>query len=166
MPVALGLAHTRLLFGEWLRRRKRRGGARRQLRAAHHRYEPPEGALKYYLMGALLGVFMLAGIMLLDGVAGTTSYPLLHAALHGAPHGTVTAGLIAVLAGLLFKAGAVPAQFWIPDVTEGSSGPAAAFLTTVPEIGAFAALLRLLTTAIPPRQSTGRCWPRSSPPPP
>jgi NADH-quinone oxidoreductase subunit N len=109
-----------------------------------------EAALKYYLLGALLGVFMLVGVTVLVGLAGTTSYSLLRAALAGAPHGTVTAGLIAVLAGLLFKAGAVPAHFWVPDVTDGSSAPAAAFLTTVPKIGAFAALLRLLTTAIPP----------------
>src|SRR6266700_187106 len=46
-------------------------------------------------------------------------------------------------------AGGVPAHFWIPDVAEGSSAPAAAFLATVPKIGAFAALFRLLTTAIP-----------------
>jgi NADH-quinone oxidoreductase subunit N len=109
-----------------------------------------EAAVKYYLIGALLGVLMLAGIAILDGVAGTTSYPLLRTALAAAPHGTVTAGLIAVLAGLLFKAGAVPAHFWVPDVTDGSSAPVAAFVTTVPKIGAFAALLRLLTTAVPP----------------
>ena len=109
-----------------------------------------EAALKYYLIGALLGVFMLAGITVLDGAGGTTSYPLLHASLRAAPHGIVVAGVLAVLAGLLFKAGAVPGHFWVPDVTEGSSAPVAAFITTVPKIGAFAALLRLLTTAIPP----------------
>ncbi len=108
-----------------------------------------EAALKYYLLGALLGVFMLAGITLLDGAGRTTSYPLLHAALARAPHGVVAAGLVAVLAGLLFKAGAVPAHFWVPDVTDGTSPPVAALLTTVPKIGALAALLRLLTTAIP-----------------
>jgi NADH-quinone oxidoreductase subunit N len=109
-----------------------------------------EAALKYYLIGALLGVFMLTGITLLDGAGRTTSYPLLHTALTRAPHGVVAAGLVAVLAGLLFKAGGVPAHFWVPDVTDGTSAPAAAFVTTVPKIGAFAALLRLLTTAIPP----------------
>jgi NADH-quinone oxidoreductase subunit N len=108
-----------------------------------------EAALKYYLIGALLGVFMLAGITLLDGAGRTTSYPLLHTALARAPHGVVAAGLVAVLAGLLFKAGGVPAHFWVPDVTEGTSAPVAAFVTTVPKIGAFAALLRLLTIAIP-----------------
>jgi NADH-quinone oxidoreductase subunit N len=90
-----------------------------------------------------------AGVVILDGVAGTTSHRPLHAALATAPHGTVTAGLIAVLAGLLFKAGAVPAHFWVPDATDGGSAPVAAFVTTVPKVGAFAALLRLLTTAVP-----------------
>ena len=108
-----------------------------------------EAALKYYLIGALLGVFMLAGITLLDGACRTTSYPLLHTALARAPHGVVAAALVAVLAGLLFKAGGVPAHFWVPDVTDGTSAPVAAFVTTVPKIGAFAALLRLLTIAIP-----------------
>jgi NADH-quinone oxidoreductase subunit N len=107
-----------------------------------------EAALKYYLIGALFGVFMLTGITLLDGAGRTTSYPLLHAALARAPH-VVAAGLVALLAGLLFKAGAVPAHFWVPDVTDGTSSPVAAFVTTVPKIGALAALLRLLTTAIP-----------------
>jgi DNA-binding CsgD family transcriptional regulator len=39
VPAALDLAHTRLLFGEWLRRRRRRGEARRQLRAAHQLFD-------------------------------------------------------------------------------------------------------------------------------
>src|SRR5712692_7030037 len=108
-----------------------------------------EAALKYYLIGALLGVFMLTGITLLDGAGRTTSYPILHTALAAAPHGVVAAGLVAVLAGLLFKAGGVPAHFWVPDVTDGTSAPVAAFVTTVPKMGALAALLRLLTTAIP-----------------
>ena len=39
VPVALDLARTRLLFGEWLRRRRRRGAARAYLRAAHQVFD-------------------------------------------------------------------------------------------------------------------------------
>jgi NADH-quinone oxidoreductase subunit N len=108
-----------------------------------------EAAMKYYLMGALFGVAMLAGITLIYAAGRTTGYPLLHAALAAAPHGIVAAGVIGVVAGLMFKAGGVPAHFWVPDVTEGTSVPVAAFVTTVPKIGGLAALLRLLAVAIP-----------------
>jgi NADH-quinone oxidoreductase subunit N len=108
-----------------------------------------EAAMKYYLMGALFGVAMLAGVTLLYGAGRTTSYPLLRTALAAAPHGVVAAGVIAVVAGLIFKAGGVPAHFWVPDVTEGTSVPVAAFVTTVPKIGGLAALFRLLAAAIP-----------------
>ncbi|MFE3449946.1 NADH-quinone oxidoreductase subunit N [Nonomuraea sp. NPDC059194] len=98
-----------------------------------------EAALKYYLMGAFLGVLMLAGVTLLYGVAGTTAY-----------RQTSGAGVAALLlvAGPMFKAGAVPAHFWVPDVTEGASRPVAAFVTTVPKLGAFAALFRLATEVV------------------
>ncbi|MGN9843659.1 NADH-quinone oxidoreductase subunit N [Nonomuraea sp. H19] len=98
-----------------------------------------EAALKYYLMGAFLGVLMLAGVTLLYGLAGTTAYQEIGSIRGGA------AGLAVVLllAGLLFKAGGVPAHFWVPDVTEGASRAVAAFVTTVPKIGALVALLRL-----------------------
>lgn len=39
VPAALELACTRLLFGEWLRRRRRRGEARTHLRAAHQMFD-------------------------------------------------------------------------------------------------------------------------------
>ncbi|MEV0819880.1 NADH-quinone oxidoreductase subunit N [Nonomuraea rubra] len=99
-----------------------------------------EAALKYYLMGTFLGVVMLAGVTLQYGLSGTTSYT-------PAPGVPAAAGVavLFVLAGVLFKVGAVPAHFWVPDATQGSSAPVAAFITTVPKIGAFIGLLRLAT---------------------
>jgi NADH-quinone oxidoreductase subunit N len=108
-----------------------------------------EAALKYYLMGALLGVVMLTGVTLLYGAGGATGYAALAGTLPDAPHGAVAVGLVAVLAGLLFKIGAVPAHFWVPDVTEGASAPVAAFVTTIPKIGGLVAAYRLVTEALP-----------------
>ena len=115
-----------------------------------------EAALKYFLVGAFLGILMLTGVTLLYGLGRGTSYEMLRAELGTAPAGAVTAGVVLLLAGLLFKAGAVPAHFWVPDVTEGAPPVVAAFVTTVPKIGAFAALYRFATEALPP--GTGD-WP-------
>jgi NADH-quinone oxidoreductase subunit N len=109
-----------------------------------------EAALKYYLMGAFLGIFMLAGVTLLYGLGRGTSYEMLRTELGTAPGAAVTVGVVLLLAGLLFKAGAVPAHFWVPDVTEGAPPLVAAFVTTVPKIGAFAALYRFAAEALPP----------------
>jgi NADH-quinone oxidoreductase subunit N len=102
-----------------------------------------EAALKYYLMGAFLGILMLAGVTLLYGLAGATDYQSLGARLPGVPGATAGCAVIALLAGVLFKAGAVPAHFWVPDVAEGAPPAVAAFVTTVPKIGAFAGLFRM-----------------------
>lgn len=102
-----------------------------------------EAAMKYFLVGALLGVLMLAGITALYAAGGTTSYPALAEALPHAPEGLVAAGTVAVCAGMLFKAGGVPGHFWVPDAVSGGSVPVGAFLTTIPKIGGLAALYRL-----------------------
>ncbi|MHA6781863.1 NADH-quinone oxidoreductase subunit N [Pseudonocardia saturnea] len=107
-----------------------------------------EAAMKYYLMGALSGVTMLVGATLLFGVGGSTQYSDLAFALSEAPRAVVAVGLVAVLAGLLFKIGAVPLHFWVPDVVQGATTPVAAFVATIPKIGGLWALYRLLSTAL------------------
>ncbi|WLW58334.1 NADH-quinone oxidoreductase subunit N [Streptomyces sp. YU58] len=102
-----------------------------------------EAALKFYVVGALLGVVMLTGVTVLLAAGRTTSYPMLRTELAEAPGGLVAVGTLALLAGLLFKAGGVPGHFWVPDAVQGSSAPVAAFLATVPKIGALAAFYRL-----------------------
>lgn len=103
-----------------------------------------EASLKTYLLGALFGIVLLAGVTLLTGVSGTSVYGELPDALGGAPGGAVTAGAAAVLAGLMFKAGAVPGHFWVPDSAQGANGLVATFLTTVPKLGAFLAAFRIV----------------------
>ena len=104
----------------------------------------PEAALKTYLFGALFGILLMLGAVLLYGLAGRAGYPSLASELPGAPASAVAAGGLLALVGLLFKAGGVPAHFWVPDATQGASVTAAAFLTTVPKIGALVAITRLV----------------------
>ncbi|MGH3776001.1 MAG: NADH-quinone oxidoreductase subunit N [Pseudonocardiaceae bacterium] len=108
-----------------------------------------EAAMKYYLMGALFGVVMITGVTVIYGAGGATGYQALAQSLPGAPQPAVAVGVVAVLAGLLFKIGAVPAHFWVPDVTQGVSTPVAAFVTTIPKIGGLAAAYRLVAEALP-----------------
>jgi NADH-quinone oxidoreductase subunit N len=110
-----------------------------------HTTKSAEAAMKTYLLGALFGILLLLGITILYGLAGTTAYVDLSGRLGGAPATATAAGLVAVLAGLMFKAGGVPAHFWVPDAAQGSSGTVATFLTTVPKIGAIVAAYRLVT---------------------
>jgi len=104
-----------------------------------------EAAMKTYLMGALFGISLLLGVTILYAVAGTTRYVELDDRLGAAPAGAVGAGLVAVLAGLMFKAGGVPAHFWVPDAAQGAGATVATFLTTVPKIGALVAVYRLVS---------------------
>lgn len=108
-----------------------------------------EAAMKTYLLGALLGITLMLGVTLLYGLAGETSYAALSARLGDAPVNASLVGVAAVIGGLMFKAGAVPGHFWVPDAAQGAGGAAAAFLTSVPKVGALVAVFRLVE-ALPP----------------
>ncbi|MDW5327128.1 NADH-quinone oxidoreductase subunit N [Plantactinospora sp. KLBMP9567] len=115
-----------------------------------------EAALKYYLIGALLSVLMLAGIALLYAAGHTTGYDELRPALADASYPLAALGIIGVYAGLLFKIGGVPVQFWVPDAVDGTPPPVAAYLTTLPKIGGLIAAYRVAHQALPASQVN---WP-------
>jgi NADH-quinone oxidoreductase subunit N len=58
-------------------------------------------------------------------------------------------GLTMLLAGFGFKISAVPFQMWTPDVYEGAPTVVTAFLSVASKSAGFAALIRVLTTALP-----------------
>ncbi|MGZ0212058.1 MAG: NADH-quinone oxidoreductase subunit N [Actinomycetales bacterium] len=101
-----------------------------------------EAALKTYLIGALMGIAMLLGVTILFGIAGSTSYTELQSMLGDAPPAAVLAGIVGVMAGLMFKAGGIPGHFWVPDATQASGTAIAAFLTSIPKLGALIAAYR------------------------
>lgn len=103
-----------------------------------------EATLKYYLLGAFAGVLLVVGVAALVLASGSTGYADLAADLPAAPAPLLAVGILGVLAGVAFKAGAVPVHFWVPDVTAGTTPAMAAYITTIPKLGAVAAAFRLL----------------------
>jgi NADH-quinone oxidoreductase subunit N len=57
-------------------------------------------------------------------------------------------GIGLLLVGLGFKVSAVPFHSWTPDVYQGAPSPVTAFMASAGKVAAFAALLRLLATAL------------------
>ena len=113
--------------------------------AGYHRNakESAEAAIKYYLLGALASATFVFGVVILFGLAGSTTYPAIAEAVGAADVVGLVAAATLLTVGLAFKAGAVPAHAWVPDVADGAPVPSAAFLLVVPKIGGVIAISRI-----------------------
>ncbi|MFH2103356.1 MAG: NADH-quinone oxidoreductase subunit N [Chloroflexota bacterium] len=118
---------------------------------AHPRLDSEEAGLKYFLLGAFATGFVVYGIALVFGLAGTTSIRGIAAAL-----ATVEAtpwlaliGAALILVGFGFKVAAVPFHMWTPDVYQGAPTSVTAFMAVGAKAAGFAALLRVFVTAFP-----------------
>ena len=102
-----------------------------------------EALLKYYLFGALTNIGLIYGLILLYGLSGSTILGEIPAAMGEGNRLALSVAAVLVVTGLGFKAGIVPAHFWIPDVYQGTTVPVAAYLSVVPKIAAVLALARI-----------------------
>ncbi len=111
-----------------------------------------ESALKYFFLGSFATAFLLYGVALVYGAAGSTKLILIRQAVSKDPgSGPLLAAAAALLfVGVGFKVSAAPFQVWTPDVYQGAPSPVAAFLSTAPKAAAFAVFLRVFFTALPP----------------
>jgi len=108
----------------------------------------PEAAFKYYLVGAFSAAVLLYGIALVYGATGTTSLAGIAGKAGGVAGDPIfIIGLLLLLCGLGYKIAAVPFHMWTPDAYEGAPTPVTAFMAAGVKAAAFAALLRVLTTA-------------------
>ncbi|MEI8344466.1 MAG: NADH-quinone oxidoreductase subunit N [Candidatus Omnitrophota bacterium] len=107
-----------------------------------------EGALKYFLFGALASGIMLYGISLVYGLFGTLDLSAIAAMLSLGQVNTAAAALILVLvlAGLAFKCGFAPFHMWVPDAYQGAPTAVAAFISVGPKAAGFAVLLRIFVS--------------------
>lgn len=116
---------------------------RRDLRSA-------EAGLKYFLLGAFASGFLLFGIALVYGAAGSANIQEIAVAVS---EGTVSRGLllpgVALLAaGFAFKVSAVPFHMWTPDVYQGAPTPVTAFMAASVKSAAFVAFLRIFVAGL------------------
>jgi NADH-quinone oxidoreductase subunit N len=113
--------------------------------------ESEEAALKYFLLGAFAGGFVVYGVALAFGATGSTALGDIVAAVNAgsADMPLLTIGSALILVGFGFKVAIVPFQMWTPDVYQGAPTPVTAFMAVGAKAAGFAALLRILVTALP-----------------
>jgi NADH-quinone oxidoreductase subunit N len=117
-----------------MRRRSRRGN---------------EAAMKYFLIGAFATGFLMYGIALIYGAAGTTKISLLSHALAATKNpGLVVAGGLLLVVAFGFKVAAVPFHMWAPDAYEGAPTPVTGFMAAAVKAAAIAAMIRVFGTAL------------------
>ncbi|WP_424212334.1 NADH-quinone oxidoreductase subunit NuoN [Streptomyces sp. BI20] len=130
--------------------------------ARRNRLISQEAALKYFLLGAFSSAFLLFGIALVYGYAGSVSYAVIADVVDGqvttldpvlaqtmGNDALLLIGGALILMGLLFKVGAVPFHMWTPDVYQGAPTPITGFMAAATKVAAFGALLRLLYVVLP-----------------
>jgi NADH-quinone oxidoreductase subunit N len=118
---------------------------------ARPKAESEEAALKYFLLGAFAGGFVVYGVALVFGATGTTALQGIVAAISA---GAADLSLMVIGAGLIlvgfgFKVAVVPFQMWTPDVYHGAPSGATAFMAVGAKAAGFAALLRVFIVAFP-----------------
>ncbi|HWA57426.1 MAG TPA: NADH-quinone oxidoreductase subunit N [Gemmatimonadales bacterium] len=106
-----------------------------------------EAGLKYFLMGSFASGFLLYGIALTYGAAGSTNLTLVGAQYSlGNLSLMAKLGLGLLLVGFGFKIAAVPFHMWAPDTYDGAPTPVAGFMATAVKTAGFVALARVLYT--------------------
>jgi NADH-quinone oxidoreductase subunit N len=107
-----------------------------------------EAGLKYFLIGAFASGFLLYGIALVYGAAGSTNLIQVGAQFsQGNLSLMAKLGLAFLVIGFGFKVAAVPFHMWAPDVYDGAPTPVTGFMATAVKIAGFAALARVLYTS-------------------
>ncbi len=119
--------------------------------ARRRRLLSQEASMKYFLLGAFASALLLFGIALLYGFSGSIRYSEIATAIRtvSGMDGLLLTGALLVLAGLLFKVGAVPFHSWTPDVYQGAPTPITAFMAACTKVAAFGALVRVVYTVLP-----------------
>jgi len=111
-----------------------------------------EAAVKYFFLGALSTAILVYGFALIYGSTGSLQLTEIRAAFAqqsamGGIDAVGTIGLLLVTIALCFKLAAAPMHFYAPDVYEGAAAPVTGFLSFLPKMAGFTALLLVVDAA-------------------
>lgn len=106
--------------------------------------ESAEAGAKYILFGAAATALSLYGLSHIIASQHTTYIAqLMTADWSFAANPEAVIGLSLFLCGMFYKLALFPFHFWCPDVYQGTSNETAAFVATLPKLGAVVILIRL-----------------------
>lgn len=103
-----------------------------------------EAGIKYILFGAVVTALAMYGLSYILAVQHTTYLSeLITKTWSWTETPTAIIGIALFLGALFYKLALFPLHFWCPDVYQGASNETAAFVATLPKLGAVVVLVRL-----------------------
>src|SRR5213082_1750380 len=114
-------------------------------------FRSQEAAAKYLLVGGFASAFVLYGMALIYGGAGTTVIPDIAQRLgsSSATNPLILLGIVLMGVGFAFKVSAAPFHMWTPDVYQGAPIPVTAFMSVGTKAAAFAMIVRVFAGGPP-----------------
>lgn len=125
------------------------------LTAIDRNYKPAsEAGIKYFTYGAISTAFFLFGLSFLYGITGSTHFDYiesdLSAMLLNKQDVTLAIiGIVFITISFMFKLGAAPFHYWLPDIYQGTKLTITTLIATTPKFAIFVLYVRFLTQILP-----------------
>jgi NADH-quinone oxidoreductase subunit N len=123
---------------------------------AKRRETSVEGALKYFLLGIFASAILVYGMAWTYGLTGSTNLDAIASRMAevkadgGRLETSLLLALLLLVVGLGFKIAAVPFHMWTPDAYDGAPTPVTAYMSVIPKVAGFAAIIRILIQGLGP----------------